>query len=485
MYTRANFIDLPPATHQAFPVLPARPNYIPPRPIALPPVISLLRVLIQGDGDLLSLLPAAAYRMPVGHLGYSRRQILIVNQPQLVRAILTDSLEIFPKNDLMVGALEPLVGDSMFVSSGEKWRQQRRMIDPAFSQLRLTRAFSSMVSAVDDYENTLAELSASGKPFSLDLAMSHLTADIICRTVFSTSLASKTSREVFDAFMVFERSVAQVELKRFIFEPAWTPVKQRPDVVAACEIIRERLGELLDTHLMADGANFDDIARAIVQAEDAQTGKKFDRKELVDQLGVMFLAGHETTASVLTWAFFILANQPAASARMRAEIEAVVGDGVIEFDHVRQLSFTRNVFREMLRLYPPITFIPRVALEATRIGKFKVKRGAMIMVSPWTIHRNEAYWVNAHHFDPDRFSAEREYEMVSGTYLPFGLGPRVCVGAAFATTEATLILARLIRRFDFTAIHPEKVRPVARLTTRPKTQIMCRVTERAGRSRSA
>ena len=463
--------------------MPVSPQYIPPRPRALPPVISLLRVLIQGDGDLLSLLPAAAYRMPVGHLGYSRRQILIVNEPSLVRSILTDSAEIYPKNDLMVGALEPLVGDSMFVSSGDKWRQQRRMIDPAFSQLRLTRAFSSMVAAVDDFEQTLAERCATNEAFSLDLAMSHLTADIICRTVFSTSLASKTSREVFDAFMVFERSVAQVELKRFIFEPAWTPVKQRADVQAACDVIRERLGELLDTHLAADGANFDDIATAIVQAEDAQTGAKFDRKELIDQLGVMFLAGHETTASVLTWAFFILASQREVADRMRAEIDAEVGDGAIDFEHIRKLPFVRNVFRETLRLYPPITFIPRVALEATRIGKFKVKRGAMIMVSPWTIHRNEAYWVNAHHFDPNRFSAERESEMVSGAYLPFGLGPRVCVGAAFATTEATLLLARLIRRFNFTAIHPENVRPVARLTTRPKSQIMCQVSERAGQSR--
>lgn len=467
------------------PLVTSLPNYIPPRPTALPPVISLVRVLLQGDGDLLSLLPAASYRMPVGHLGYSRRQILIVNEPSLVRSILTDSAEIYPKNDLMVGALEPLVGNSMFVSSGDKWRQQRRMIDPAFSQLRLTRAFSSMVAAVDDFEQTLAKNCATGEAFSLDLAMSHLTADIICRTVFSTSLASKTSREVFDAFIVFERSVAQVELKRFIFEPAWTPVKQRPDVQAACDVIRERLGELLDTHLTADGANFDDIATAIVQAEDPQSGAKFDRKALIDQLGVMFLAGHETTASVLTWAFFILASQRAVADRMRVEIDAVVGDGAIEFEHIRKLPFVRNVFRETLRLYPPITFIPRVALEATRIGKFKVKRGAMIMVSPWTIHRNEAYWVNAHHFDPDRFSAERESEMVSGAYLPFGLGPRVCVGAAFATTEATLILARLIRRFDFTAIDPEKVRPVARLTTRPRTQIMCHVTEHAGLFRSA
>jgi cytochrome P450 len=460
-------------------VAPSASNaYIPPRPRALPPIISLLRVILQGDGDLLSLLPATAYKVPVGPLGYSRRQILIVNDPALYRNILTDPADIYPKNDLMVGALEPLVGDSIFVSSGEKWRRQRRMIDPAFSHMRLGQAFPSMVAAVSDYETKLREKSRTQEAFSLDLGMSHLTADIICRTVFSTSLASQTSREVFDAFTLFERSVAQVELKRLIVDAAWTHIPQHPEVEAACRCIRERLGELLDTHMTNGITRWDDIAAEMVSAQDSETGAKFDRKELIDQLGVMFLAGHETTASVLTWAFFILASQPETVARMRAEVDEVAGTGEIEFEHIRRLTFIRNVFRETLRLYPPITFIPRVAAEATAIGKYKVKKGAMIMISPWTIHRNDAYWVNAHHFDPDRFSVEREHEMVSGAYLPFGLGPRVCVGAAFATTEATLILARLVRRFDFTALDPESVRPVARLTTRPKHQIMCRVSER-------
>jgi cytochrome P450 len=458
-------------------------SYVPPRPSALPPVISLLRVLMQGDGDLLSLLPGAAYTMDVGPLGYSRRQILIVNDPQLVRPILADPRDVFPKNDLMVDALAPLVGDSMFVSSGDVWRQQRRMVDPAFSHMRLQEGFGSMVAAVDAFEQTMTAHAQSGEAFSLDMAMSHLTADIICRTVFSTPLAADASRDVFEAFAIFERSVAQVELKRFIMDPAWKPVPQKPNVEAACQIIRDRLGTLLDTHLdtqpgtqaQGQGSRWHDIAAAIIQAQDPQTGATFNRKELIDQLGVLFLAGHETTASVLTWAFFILASQHDTVRRIREEIDAVVGAGDIAFEHIRSLSFTRNVFRETMRLYPPITFIPRVALEAGMIGHRRVKRGAMVMISPWTIHRHSRYWKQPHVFDPDRFSPEREADMVPGAYLPFGLGPRVCVGAAFATTEATLILARLVRRYDFSALHAERVRPVARLTTRPKSQIMCTV----------
>lgn len=449
--------------------------YTPPRPNPLWAVAGLVRTALGGEGNLLSLLPAAAYKMPVGTLGWSRRMILIVNAPELLRGILTDPTDIYPKNDLMVGALAPLVGESMFVSSGELWRRQRRMIDPAFSAMRLNRAFAPMTAAVDDYEAHLDDLAGRGEAFSLDLAMSHLTADIICRTVFSTSLQSKTAREVFDDFTIFERSVAHVELKRLIFDPPWSNIPQHQSVLAACERIRDHLGQLVDSHLQ-NGAAFNDIAAAIVAARDLETGQGFTRKELIDQLGVFFLAGHETTASALTWAFFILSQQPQLVARIRAEVKAVCGDGPIEFEHIKRLSFTRNVFRETLRLYPPITFIPRVAAEATKIGKYKVKRGAMIMIAPWTIHRNAAYWKNPHAFDPDRFSPEREGELVPGTYLPFGWGPRVCVGASFATTESALILARLARRYDFSAAQPERVRPVARLTTRPAEQIMCTVT---------
>ena len=459
--------------------------YTPPRPNPLWAVAGLLRTAFGGEGNLLSLLPSAAYKMPIGTLGWSRRMILIVNAPDLLRGILTDPTDIYPKNDLMVGALAPLVGESMFVSSGETWRQQRRMIDPAFSLMRLSKAFGQMSAAVDDYEIKFDDLAARGEAFSLDLAMSHLTADIICRSVFSTSLETATAREVFDDFTIFERSVAHVELKRLIFDPAWSDIPHHETVLAACERIRDLLGQLVDKHIGEDGAAFNDIAAAVVAARDLDMGTKFTRKELIDQLGVFFLAGHETTASALTWAFFVLAMQPDLVVRMRAEIDRICGDGPVEFEHIKRLTFTRNIFRETLRLYPPITFIPRVASEATTIGKYKVKKGAMIMIAPWTIHRHAAYWKNPHAFDPDRFSPEREHELVAGAYIPFGWGPRVCVGASFATMESALILARLIRRYDFSVDEPGKVRPVARLTTRPAEQIMCRVRRATGNTQCA
>ena len=451
--------------------------FTPPRPKSLPAVLALARVMWNGDGDLLSLLPAKAYRVRSGWLGVTRRSMLIVNDPAWVREVLVDAEGIFPKSDLMVGALEPLVGDSIFVSAGARWRRQRALIDPAFSHIRLNRAFKAMKEAVDECETTFSARERAGAWFSLDLAMSQLTADIITRTVFSTSLRSDTAREVFDAFGEFERRVAHVEILRLILDPPFAKVPQPPSVLEACARIRAHLGALIDTHLQ-EGVDFNDIAAAVINARDADGASGFDREELIDQLGVFFLAGHETTASALTWAVFALASAPDMMARLRAEADAVAEGGPISFNRVKKLVFARAVFREALRLYPPITFLPRVAMQATRIGPHRVKRGALIMIAPWAIHRHHAYWPRPDAFDPDRFMPEREGDIVPGTYLPFGLGPRVCVGAAFAQTESALILARLAQAFDIEAANADRVRPVARLTTRPAEEIMIRLKAR-------
>ena len=449
--------------------------YAPPRPKPLPALLGLLRAGLRGDGNLLGLLPAAAYRMEIGPLGWSRRQTVVVNRPDLVRHVLIDPEEIFPKSDLMVMALEPLIGDSIFVSNGATWRRQRGMIDPALTMMRVNRAFPAMEAGCEAAEEMLARHARDGTRFSLDLMMSHLTADIICRTVFSTSLETRAAHDVFDAFTVFERSVAQVEIRRLIFDKAWTKVPQQQAVLEGCRLIRGHLGELLDSHLAAC-ASFDDIASNVIAAHDVE-GRAFTREELIDQLGVLFLAGHETSASALTWVFFLLATQPGMVERLRAEVAEVAG-AEVSFEATKRLVFVRNIFRETLRLYPPITFLPRIAEQATQLGDYRLRRGALIMIAPWVLHRHRKYWRDPEVFDPDRFLAHREAEMTPGAYIPFGIGPRICAGAAFATVEAVLLIARLFRRFDFQVESPESVQPAARLTTRPIEQIMCRVVDR-------
>ncbi len=465
------------------------PLYRPPAPIPSSPLRSLLRVIRQGDGDLLSLVPEEAYVKPLTWLGYSRRSILLINDTELCRQVLHDKQGIFPKNDLMVGALEGLVGNSLFVSSAEQWRRQRQMIDPAFSQLRINEAFTSMVEAVSDYESTLDQHVGTQQSFSLDKAMSHLTADIICRTIFSQPLNSTIAGDVFTDFLLFERSVASVDLKQLIFGKPWARIKQPPEVVAACQRIRHHIGAMLDPRIEAMHAQGNqaqqpnDIVSAVIAAKDEQTGKAFTREELIDQIGVFFLAGHETTASVLTWVFFILSQQPHVAQRIANDINHVTQGQDLQMEHMRQLPYVRHVFREVLRLYPPITFLPRVAAQATRIADKKLKRGAMIMISPWTAHRNALLWNNADRFDPDRFLDSSEQANATstsdkGTHMSFGIGPRVCIGASFATTEAVLIIGRLAQRYTFHTMNADTVRPVARLTTRPAIEVQMQLKHR-------
>ena len=450
----------------------------PPRPAPLSALFSLIRAVSSGDGNLLNLLPGAAYEMEIGPLGWSRRSTLIVNRPDLVRDVLIDERGIFPKSDLMVNALDALIGNSIFVSSGDVWRRQRAMVDPSLTMMRINRAFPDMEAGVAECLHTLSRAAERREAFSLDLLMSHLTADIICRTVFSTGVSEKVTHKVFEAFTLFEKSVAQVEIFRLVIEKAFTKTPQKPHVLEACRVIREAIGELLDTHTGEGGKHYDDIASALMLARD-ESGQGFTREELIDQLGVMFLAGHETSASALTWVFYLLSQQPDAVQRIRKEVTAIAGDGPISFEHTKKLVFTRNVFRETIRLYPPITFLPRVAMEDTQLGKRRVKRGALVIVAPWVLHRHKAYWRDPDVFDPDRFAPNREQEIKANAYIPFGLGPRICAGAAFASIEAVLIIASLVRAFDFETLDPKAVQPAARLTTRPTHQILCRVSARA------
>ena len=448
--------------------------YIPPKPLSLWSVIALARVLWKGDGNLLELLPAAAYHFDVGNLGYSRRSTVLFNEPGAVREIMRDAEGVFPKSDLMVSALEHLIGDSIFVTDGERWKRQRAMIDPAFSHMRISHAFGAMKAAVDDHLLTLEEMAASGEAFSLDLAMSHLTADIICRTVFSKPLQTGVAVDVFEDFTLFERSAVQVDVLRLIFKPAWSHIPQPPEVLAACERIRQHLGALVDSHLDNPEA-FDDIASSVIAARDEETGEPFSREELIDQLGVFFLAGHETTASALTWAFYMLADQPQWLARLRKEIATVVGDASMSFEHTRQLPLTKAFFKETLRLYPPITFMPRVALREATVGGRRLRQGALVMIAPWTLQRHSKWWPDPHAFKPERFLPEQEAALVQGAYIPFGQGPHTCVGAGFAQTESVLILAEFVRRFDWLLEPGQTVRPAARMTTRPADQVMLHV----------
>ncbi len=456
----------------------APPFFRPPAPTPRSRLTTLLKLAVLRERNILQMLPKQAYTLHMSSVSFGKRPIYIVNHPETIREIMVKKVANYPKSDLMVGALKPLVGDGIFISGGEKWVRQRRMIDPAFAHMRIRAAFQAMIEATDDFENHFDELSASGAPVSIEEEMSHLTADIVFRTMFSQPIESEAARSVFRAFATYQNSVAQVETRHILHSRPWQDIAQPPEVLKMCDHIRESFGGLIDKRLEDRDTDFNDIVADLITAKDNESGESFSREELIDQIAVFFLAGHETTASVLTWALFILSQQPHIVRRMREEVDRVAGDGPVTFEHTRAMTLVRDVFRETMRLYPPVSFITRIANDDDKLRSYNIAKGTMMVISPWLIHRHKHFWKNPEYFDPDRFSAEREKEIMPGSYLPFGLGPRVCTGASFATAESTLILARLIRRYDFETLSPERVHPTAKLTTRPVKSIYCRISRK-------
>lgn len=451
--------------------MPKHALYRPPAPHPIGPNAALFRSLLTGDRDLLALMPRIAYQRRIAKMGITRRGIFIVNDPATIRRILVTQTEDFPKNDLMVGSLAPLINDGMFVSSGTVWQRQRAMVDPAFTHIGVKRAFEFMAAAVDDFICRHDRMAMRGEPMPLEQAMSNLTADIIYRTIFSEPLDREMAKAFFEAWATFQNSVATIDLKRMIFGKAWAEVPQPPEALTSAKIIRDHLSTLVDARLKPGAPIKNDIVGDVIAARDSLSGRGFDRDEIIDQIGVFFLAGHETTASALTWSFYILAERPELLSEMRREMKEKLGPAPIDFEATKKLTVTRNIFRETLRLYPPLGFIPRVAAKQCVIEGMTVPRGAMIMISPWLIHRHEALWENPDRFDHGRFMPEREKQQTPGAYIPFGMGPRICIGAAFAMVEAVLILARLARRYDFRTVSPETVRAVSHLATRPHSEV--------------
>ncbi|MEL6765665.1 MAG: cytochrome P450 [Pseudomonadota bacterium] len=450
--------------------------YRPPAPWPASPLGALLRAVASMERDLITLLPGAAYREPVFWPGFSRRGIYVVSAPALVAEVMGDARAFYPKNDLMVGALAPLVGEGIFISEGAVWERQRRMIDPAFAHMRINQAFRHMAAAMADAEARFDEAAAHGTVVHLEAALSHLTADIMFRTIFSETFSGALAQRVFDAFARFQKACANVSLRHLLLTPAGADIRQPRAARESAAEIRSLVDQMLAARLaLAPEDQPDDIARDIIAARDPESGEGFTREEMLDQLAVFFLAGHETTASALTWALFILAEAPGMAERVREEVGEVCKDAPLTAAGIKRLAFVRNTFRETLRLYPPVTFLARMATEACPLGPVHLPKGAMLLVSPWVIQRHEALWENADRFDPDRFAPGREGSLPQGAYLPFGQGARLCVGVAFAMMEAGLIIASMLRRYRIEAVDAARVRPVARLTTRPAREISVRL----------
>lgn len=458
---------------------PGRRLFRPPKPPARPENASVLTRWRLARRNIFAALKGSLYRAWMAEVKTPFRNAYLVNQPDLVRTALIDRPDDFPKAEVIRTTLYDLLGDSVFVTNGALWKRQRRMIDPAFEGGRLREAFPAMRDAADRFAARLAPL-ADGRPVEMEFETSHAAADVIFETLFSEPITTEAAQAVFHAFRRYQKSAPVLSLLDLVGAPAWIPRPGRAAARAEGRAIRRLLKAYVDRRAdeIAAGAAPDDLATKIMTTTDPVTGDRFDAAEMLDQVAIFFLAGHETSASALAWTLYLLANDPDAQARCQSEIDAALGAGALTFGDIRRLPFTRDVFREALRLYPPVPMMVRETLRPERFRKRDIKRLSMFILSPWHLHRHERLWRDPDLFDPDRWTREAEKEAQRDAYMPFSAGPRVCTGAGFAMMEGVVLLAAALRRYRFAPVEGRVPAPVTQLTVRSETGIWLSATPR-------
>lgn len=456
-----------------------KPLFAAPKPVPRAERASLWQHLKAFRKDILSAQPARLYRAWMAEFRTPFFRSFLVNEPKLVRHVLTERPLDFPKSNRIAEGLRPLLGNSVFLTNGEIWQRQRRIIDPAFEGGRLRDTFASMRGAGEAAaERLAAKLGPQGGWVEIEEDCSHAAADVIFRTLFSLPITHAVAAQVFHEFRAYQRSQPILNLAAFIPLPRVLPRFHRRKTKGAAASIRALITGLTEARRaeIAAGTAPDDLATKIMTTADPQTGERFSTIEMVDQVAIFFLAGHETSASALGWSLWLLAANPEVQARCAAEALAL--PEVPEFADLSKLKFTRDVFREALRLYPPVPMMVREASQPEVFREREVPKGAQIVVSPWHLHRHERIWPEPDSFDPERFQTETGRACLRDAYIPFSAGARVCTGAGFAMIEGVLLLALLLRRFQF-APDPDRIPvPQAQLTVRAKDGIWLHVTRR-------
>lgn len=444
---------------------------------------SSLLMFFSARRSWLDALYERSYAMQMGEVHLPGLDLYMVNDPALVRRVMDDEAEQFPKSPLLGEALQPLLGESIFTTNGAQWRRQRDMMDPAFAQARLAVAFPVMQAATQAMLQRLAGL-PDGAEHDIEVEMTHVTADIIFRTIFSVPMEGADARRIFEAFARFQAIAPRLLLPsiyglRWLVWP-WDVWQSRRAAREIRGLLEKLIRPRFEAHQAGQPAAHSDILQSFMEARDAASGQPFGFDELVDQVAMLFLAGHETSASALTWAAHLLANAPEVQERAHAEAVAQLGEREPEVGDMKALALTRNVFRETLRLFPPVGFMARQSASACTLRKKPVREGATVVVAPWLIQRHRSLWPEPDAFNPDRYNDDASRESLRQGYLPFGMGPRVCLGAAFALQEATLILASLLRRYRLAAVPGHVPRPVGRLTIRSANGVRLTLHRREG-----
>jgi unspecific monooxygenase len=441
-----------------------RSLFVPPRPPVPARELPLLGFLRAIRTNALTMWTDAAYEQDVVVRRFLGRTSVLVNTPEMIHRVLVDNPGNYRRSPASIRILRPITGDGLLLSEGDAWRHQRRTIAPALAPRVMPMLARHMVATSKEQIALLAEQAAQG-PIELLAAMQGLTLEIAGRSMFSLEMRAfgaplrRLLAEFGERFarpflldMLLPPSVPTLrDLRRRRFQARWMRLVETMMHDRLREPQPETPRDLLD------------LLRA---ARDPETGDAFSPEQLRDQLATLLLAGHETTAVTLFWSLTLLAQDAQEQEMVAEEVRGVAIEPENAAAMLPFLVRTRAVVSEALRLYPPAFTIAREAIGPDRLGDLDLPKRAVVLIAPWVLHRHRKLWHEPDAFDPSRFMPDAP-AVPRFSYLPFGAGPRVCVGAQFALTEAVLVLAMLMQRFEAALQDARPVLPVAIVTTQP------------------
>ncbi|MDH4094031.1 MAG: cytochrome P450 [Betaproteobacteria bacterium] len=406
----------------------------------------------------LSVVPRAAYEEDF--TAVPNAPIYWVTGPQFIRAVLLEERDKFAKL-AQIRLLGPLLGKGILTSEGADWKWQRQASAPMFRPQELVHFVPGFVQAT---RRLMARWTDNAvRPIERD--MTQVTFDVISATLLPSADAGMPAA-IEDSTASFQRAGAWGQLFAWVHAPRWLPQPGRRRSAAAVAALRGAVHRIVAERRAAGEAK-DDLLARLMRARDPDTGQQMNDEQLVDNLLTFYLAGHETTAKALTWTLYLLARYPHWARRLEAEVGAVTGGAEVSAAHAERLPLVQQVLKESMRLYPPVPIMTRQAVADTVLDGHAIRAGASLVMPIYVIHRHARRWEEPDAFLPERFAPEREDAIPRYQYMPFGAGPRICIGMAFAMIEATVILATLLQRVRFAPAgrDPE---PVARVTLIPR-----------------
>ncbi|GAB3689056.1 cytochrome P450 [Angustibacter aerolatus] len=364
------------------------------------------------------------------------RAALLVNDPAAVRRVLVERPRAWSKDTVQYGALSAVTGAGLLTADGDDWRRRRRIAQPAFHHGTLDVVAEQSVAAARRVSVGWHAL-PDGAVTDVDAACMQATLEVVGRTLFDDDLAADGERVVSSVAEALEVVVQRARTPR----PAWLPLPSARRLARAVAVLDETCARLVAARRARGLDDHDtDLLGLLLRSADAEGG--LTPQQVRDELVTLVIAGHETVASSLAWTLQLLAEHPEAQQQLHAELDAL--DGPPTWVDLRRLPFTRQVVDEALRLFPPAWVVTRRATEPDELAGVAIPTGTLVVISPWLLHRRAADWPDPERFDPSRFAGERA-GTPRPTYLPFGLGPRLCIGRDFAVVESVLALAALLR----------------------------------------